>query len=359
MLAAGAFGALLGALGASLAVAPGPARRALRRRPSWCARLPCSGWRWARGSRAPADPARTPRRLVEAIHVGRRRWWRSSGCCQHLRLLPLPIPTISVPGSTFGNRNVAAEAVAMAIPFGLGLLPSGESSATGPAAARECRPPCRRPGAICLLALEIVYLAVARARGRLAGRRAGHRGLLRAPAPAPRPRAVAAASLAVGALALAGGGRSRAAGPRATRATPSGSSRPRASCTTPSIRPRRWRARGSGSGGGRWRSTARIRSPASAWETSRSLFPRYAEPNARADGVLSPAAVPRRAHNDLLERLAETRAARRWRRCWRSTPRSAPPPFAVPRARDADGRPDDAARAAAAPAAWPRSLAAA
>src|SRR6185312_12996015 len=36
------------------------------------------------------------------------------------------------------------------------------------------------------------------------------------------------------------------------------------------------------------------------------VFPRYAEPNAAADGVLSPLAVPRRAHDDLLERLAET-----------------------------------------------------
>jgi hypothetical protein len=36
------------------------------------------------------------------------------------------------------------------------------------------------------------------------------------------------------------------------------------------------------------------------------LFPLYAEPNATEDGVLSPTAVPRRAHNDLLERLAET-----------------------------------------------------
>ena len=36
------------------------------------------------------------------------------------------------------------------------------------------------------------------------------------------------------------------------------------------------------------------------------LFPLYAEPNATEDGVLSPTTVPRRAHNDLLERLAET-----------------------------------------------------
>ena len=35
------------------------------------------------------------------------------------------------------------------------------------------------------------------------------------------------------------------------------------------------------------------------------LFPLVAEPGARADGVLSPSEVPRRAHNDLLERLCD------------------------------------------------------
>ena len=36
------------------------------------------------------------------------------------------------------------------------------------------------------------------------------------------------------------------------------------------------------------------------------LFPLYAEPSASADGVMSATMVPRRAHNELLERLAET-----------------------------------------------------
>ena len=35
-------------------------------------------------------------------------------------------------------------------------------------------------------------------------------------------------------------------------------------------------------------------------------FPAYAEPGARADGVMTAKIVPRRAHEDLLERLAET-----------------------------------------------------
>jgi tetratricopeptide (TPR) repeat protein len=38
------------------------------------------------------------------------------------------------------------------------------------------------------------------------------------------------------------------------------------------------------------------------------LFPRYAEPDAAADGVLTPVLAPRRVHDDLLERLTETGA---------------------------------------------------
>ena len=39
------------------------------------------------------------------------------------------------------------------------------------------------------------------------------------------------------------------------------------------------------------------------------LFPRYAEPGAKADGVLTPALAPRRVHDDLLERLTRNRRA--------------------------------------------------
>ena len=67
-----------------------------------------------------ADPA--TRAALRGDSRRGRRWSSLIGLLQHLRLLPLPIPTISVPGSTFGNRNVAAEAVAMAIPFGLAWL---------------------------------------------------------------------------------------------------------------------------------------------------------------------------------------------------------------------------------------------
>ena len=70
---------------------------------------------------------RNARRLCEAIHAS-AGLVALIGLAQHLRLSPLPIPSISVPGSTFGNRNVAAEAVAMAIPFGFGLLGFGEAT---------------------------------------------------------------------------------------------------------------------------------------------------------------------------------------------------------------------------------------
>ena len=101
--------------------------------------------------------ARNARRLCEAIHAS-AGLVALIGLGQHLRLSPLPIPAISVPGSTFGNRNVAAEAVAMAIPFGLGLLGFGETAGPAPS-------PARRRMIALFLVLEIGYLAVARARG--------------------------------------------------------------------------------------------------------------------------------------------------------------------------------------------------
>ncbi len=117
--------------------------------------------------------ARNAQRLCEAIHAS-AGLVALIGLGQHLHLSPLPIPSISVPGSTFGNRNVAAEAVTMAIPFGFGLLGFGET--TAPATSR------RRMMALFLL-LEISYLAAARARGAWLGGALGIASLLRAPPP--------------------------------------------------------------------------------------------------------------------------------------------------------------------------------
>jgi O-antigen ligase len=239
------------------------------------------------------------RRLCEAIHAG-AGLVALLGLCQHLRLLPLPLPTISVPGSTFGNRNIAAEAVAMAIPFGLGLVPFGK-----PAAGTT--PPGRSPPLALItlfLVLEIAYLAVARARGAWLG---GALGIavffaLRRP---PLSRPAVAAALAVGALAAVAAalpGRWTAHDSLdvkrfepATRVVHDA-----VDPTSPVARTRL----------ALWRRTLAIyRSHPLAGIGLGNfpvLFPLYAEPDATTDGVLSPGAVPRRAHNDLLERLAET-----------------------------------------------------
>ncbi len=240
--------------------------------------------------------SRNARRICEAIHAG-AGLVALIGLGQHLHLSPLPIPAISVPGSTFGNRNVAAEAVAMAIPFGLGLLGFGET--TGPAPSLS-----RRWMIALFLLLEIGYLAAARARGAWLG---GGLGIavffaLR------RPRlshATVGAIAAVAMLAVAGAvipGRWTAHDSLdvkrfepATRVV-----RDAVDPSSPVARTRLalWR-----------RTWALYRSHPLAGIGAGNfpvLFPLYAEPNATEDGVLSPTAVPRRAHNDLLERLAET-----------------------------------------------------
>ena len=240
--------------------------------------------------------ARNARRLCEAIHAS-AGLVALIGLCQHLRLSPLPIPSISVPGSTFGNRNVAAEAVAMAIPFGFGLFGFGET--TGPAPS-----PSRRRMIALFLLLEIGYLAVARARGAWVG---GALGIgvffaLRRPA---LSRAAVGAVAAVAVLAVAGAavpGRWTAHDALdVKRFQPA--TRVVRDAVDPSSPVARTRL-------ALWRRT---------WALYRSqplagigvgnfpvFFPLYAEPNATEDGVLSPTAVPRRAHDDLLERLAET-----------------------------------------------------
>jgi O-antigen ligase len=246
-------------------------------------------------SAARAD-ARNARRLCEAIQAS-AGLVALIGLCQHLRLSPLPIPSISVPGSTFGNRNVAADAVAMAIPFGFGLLGFGET--TGPAPS-----PSRRRMLALFLLLEIGYLAVARARGAWLGGALGIGVLFALRRPA-LSRAAVGALAAVALLAVAG-----AAVPGRWTAHDSldvkrfqPATRVVRDAVDPSSPVARTRL-------ALWRRT---------WALYRSqpltgigvgnfpvLFPLYAEPNATEDGVLSPTAVPRRAHDDLLERLAET-----------------------------------------------------
>jgi O-antigen ligase len=240
--------------------------------------------------------ARHARRLCEAIHAS-AGLVALIGLAQHLHLSPLPIPAISVPGSTFGNRNVAAEAVAMAIPFGLGLL--GFAETTGPAPSRS-----RHRLLALFLVLEIGYLAVARARGAWLGGALGM-GIFFALRRPRLSRATAGVLAAAAMLAVVGAaipGRWTAHDARdVKRYEPA--TRVVRDAVDPSSPVARTRL-------ALWRRTwaLYLSHPLAGIGVGNFpvLFPLYAEPNATRDGVLSPTAVPRRAHNDLLEQLAET-----------------------------------------------------
>jgi len=256
-------------------------------------------------ARAAASPL-WRRRLLVSIHVA-GGLVSLLGLLQHLQILPLHIPTISVPGSTFGNRNVAAEAVAMSIPFGLAWLalawPRG-------AAARDDESPRSEtqadpPGPILLvLALELVYLGATRTRGAWLGATLGI-AVFYVLARRALPGAALAVVLALVVAALAAAVIPGRLTPRdvgdakrfeAGEHVVSEALDPR----SPVLRERL----------GLWRRTLSMYRAQPLFGVGpgnfQVYFPAYAEPGARADGVMSAKTVPRRAHEDLLERLAET-----------------------------------------------------
>ena len=230
------------------------------------------------------------RRVVETITIAAAAV-AAIGLLQHLDALPFPIPVISKPGSTFGNRNGGAEVMAMALPFAL-------------AAAAGARPGAVRRAMFVALAIELVYLAVTRTRGAWLG---GAFGLGTAVVLA-RPRwSRASLAAAIGAVVVAGaaatlpgrfnpydvGDRKRYSG--VMQVLEDG-----VDSHSTALRTRfgLWR-----------RSLAMVREHpilgvgAGNWPV---VFPRYAEPGATRDGVLSASLAPRQAHNDYLERAAET-----------------------------------------------------
>ena len=250
-----------------------------------------------------AIDARWRRRLLTSIQVG-AGLVSLIGILQHLQILPLALPVISVPGSTFGNRNIAAEAVAMSIPFGLGWLAlsvpgAGEPRRDAPAAI------------LLLLALELIYLGATRTRGAWLGaaggiavfhalRRLGPRGRA-----APRAVVGFGVAVALGVAALASAVIPGRVIPRdladAKRFEPGEHVvREALDPTSPVVRTRL----------GLWRRTLAMYRAHPFLGVGPGnfvvFFPLYAEPGARAEGVLTPSVVPRRAHEDLLERLAET-----------------------------------------------------
>jgi O-antigen ligase len=243
---------------------------------------------------AAAQAVRDPgwrRRLFEGVHVA-AGIVSLIGLLQHVQLLPFSLPIISVPGSTFGNRNMAGEAVAMAIPFGFAAV----------ALQRRSLP--RLAAALALLLAELVFLAVTRARGAWIG---GALGVVvffvvRRPA-VPRKALLLAIPAAAAVLAAALlPGRWHARDANDTKRYEPGA-RVVLDVLDPASSVVRTRV-------GLWRRTLAMYGAHPVTGVGPGnfavLFPQYAEPSAAADGVMSATMVPRRAHNELLERLAET-----------------------------------------------------
>jgi len=247
----------------------------------------------AGGVLASGGDAAIPARLLQSVTVS-AALVSLIGLLQHLDLFALPVPVISTPGSTFGNRNLGAEAVALSIPFGLGAL----------ILARSSRQQGERRLLAAAVALEVLYLAATRARGAWLG---GLMGVLAFALTSgkPWPRRTVLMALGVSVLAV-------------LVAVIPGRSNPRYAADakrfakafdvvgtsfdpdSPALRTRLglWRRSLTmlethpvvGIGPGNWA----------------VLFPRYAEPGATVEGVLSANLAPRNAHCDLLECLTET-----------------------------------------------------
>jgi O-antigen ligase len=230
------------------------------------------------------------RRLATAIHFS-AGLVSLLGLLQHLLILPFPIPVISLPGSTFGNRNIAAEAVAVALPFGMARVAGAGTQRLRLAAAAS-------------LALQLVYLAVTRTRGAWLGAAAGIAGFLFLNRPPLSRRALVCAMVVLvvtlGAAMLPGRMHPRDVHDAKRFASGLGFVR---TAVDPAASGARARL-------GLWRRSlllAREHPLVGVGPGNFAvLFPRYAEPGATADRVLSPTMAPRRAHNDLLERLVDT-----------------------------------------------------
>jgi O-antigen ligase len=244
----------------------------------------------ASGVIALSDDRAAVQALLEALTIA-SAVVAAIGLLQHLEALPFFIPVISKPGSTFGNRNLAAEAIAMALPLGVAAAVSAER--------RELR-----TALVASLALEGAYLAVTRARGAWIGAACGVAVVIFLARRRWSRKTIAIA----GALALLA----------IVAAVVPGRFNPHDAGDT---------KRYSGvveviEGGLDARSTA-VRTRVGLWlRTLRMIgdhpwlgvgpgnwpviFPLYAEPGATEDGVLKATLEPRQAHDDMLERAAET-----------------------------------------------------
>ena len=243
---------------------------------------------------AAAEAMRDPgwrRRLFEAIHVA-AGIVALIGLLQHVQLLPFAIPIISVPGSTLGNRNMAGEAVALAIPFGFAVV------------ASQGRVRTRLAFAIAISLAELLFLAATRARGAWIGGALGITAffVVRRPALPGRTRLLLVPVAAVVLAAALLPGRWLARDANDTKRY-----EPAARLVLDALDPASAVAR---TRLGLWRRTLAVyrEHPLTGVGPGNFpvLFPLHAEPGAAADGVMSATMVPSRPHNELLERLAET-----------------------------------------------------
>ena len=257
---------------------------------------------------AAAQAVRDPqwrRRLFDGVHAA-AGIVSLLGLLQHVELLPFALPVISVPGSTFGNRNMAAEAVAMALPFGCAVLASqGPPWRRVSDRARGAGGGTLRPWLMVgLLLAQLLYLAATRARGAWIGGALGIFAFVIVRRPA-LPRATGLLLIPIAAAVLAAAllpGSWRARDAYDTKRFETGS-RVVLDAFDPASSVARTRL-------GLWRRTLAVyrEHPLSGVGPGNFpvLFPRHAGSDAAADGVMSATMVPRRPHNELLERLAET-----------------------------------------------------
>jgi O-antigen ligase len=229
-------------------------------------------------------------RVLEAVTVAAAAV-AGIGLLQHVEALPLAIPIISTPGSTFGNRNQAAEAIAMALPFGV------RAAASSP--RREAR-----AGLAVAVVVELLFLGATRTRGAWIGAACGLGTLgWLARARLSRSRivvAIAAILVAAAAASIPGRFNPRDAGDAKRYAGVAEVIEESLDTRATALRTRL----------GIWRRTVDMIREHPVFGVGPGnwpvAFPLHAEPDALLDGVLTATRAPRQAHDDLLERAAET-----------------------------------------------------
>jgi O-antigen ligase len=237
-----------------------------------------------------ADAPAARQRVLEAVTIA-AAVVAGIGLLQHVELWPLPIPVISKPGSTFGNRNLAAEVMAMGLPLGMG------------AAARSKQRDTRIVLRVSL-AFELIYLAVTRTRGAwLAAACALGAALWLGRVRVSRPSLFGA----LGVLFAAG---LAATLPGRYNPRDAGDAKRYAGLLEVLHEGLDARSTALKTRFGLWRRSLSMVHDHPIWGVGPGnwpvIFPRYAEPGAMRDGVLSATLVPRQAHDDPLERAAET-----------------------------------------------------